>query len=1453
MTFSAELFTSNVRRSRKSIGAQSDARHAADKENATVDVGSAMAASRKSRSKSMGPGGLDALKQSTGNRRASLAAPVKLPRSILKPTISLLPEIPPLKKGARGSSSTSSVRDSTRDLSLSSEDLKGSKLPLRTEEEQQAAAREREERDRRDARRKSLANRRVSFAAEATLHTFHEIEYMQDSTTSTDSTRRASSAPKSPSRSSTSDEREENPQSQVDIVPKSPDNQRELHQRRRRSSGASSMNFGSADDDTIASTVYSSDSEPADAVEDIVEEEDDASTSDSDDGTMMTIDTEEVTGVSVASDRSTATDDDSTLDEALRIAARRAGNQDLREERDDEDSDDGEEIIPSFGWVKKVNQSNLPDDKSATQEVAEQKVEKQIQDNLDDETDIGMDMDMDMDMTSAVGRIIKPLDNDATELHDDVSMDVTKAIGGILSQDKANESARVSPDLDADDGEMEFTTAIGGIRSSHNDEADDVKENEDMSMELTSIMGGVLSLNRDKRTTASEQEPSRNEAEASPDDGAMDMTVAVGRIISADDPTSPSVEDMTMGMDMTTVLGGILNNRATSPRTLNKRIMEEEADRPNSPKAAIAKAVAQQSPLRRSSRTSQMDAAPSDSPGQSAFQGKGLRRSSGLRVQATPESTTPSRSRTTSRTPSPLKGSTPRQRALSAKKSQWERQSPKAEVESSPLMSSPVRDVARTPSPKKSTQKRGSLFRNDMQTGSRTPTVILTPSKRELSGVGLDRAGLGSPKVAALCDRRESIGNSASNFVPGKRIVAFEEPKDIERELDRERHDDEDKENGRKILEREADGSQEDKDATFNLREMINSLSPKWKPLRGRKSLHVGSAKGLLGKRPAELDDEEAEFNDGVKRLKGHQSSPVKNIRLQQPPSVIETTGRLTRSARKSLEKPASTSTPSISSPVKDRPATTPQHQGRFKDVDDSPAPLEARLDDARPKDASDLEREVDEEKIHLQDFLNMTSIRFMELTTTKRRHTVAPGTLEDGTASDGQDTLSLERCVVAGACTVPMLELYQHSCRELKKYISEGRRMVKEIENETFEENPPLFREYMSATPDVKALMDNQFKNVKTHARLLSKAMWYEWRMKLQDGLKEGLISIAEGMDRDDKNLEEQQEILAGVLPAVSARYTSLQEQHDNLQEVAQELADCDPAELQSARDELVALDEDVAVKRKEIAELRQQLEASTTEVEELSQKKAECLEEIEQSEKTREKFRGWTSKEVNTLKARVDAIEKKHGWTIAGFSGSSVSFTYKREIELLLDTSSLQSSSSDPTIELRYIADSRDDNPSPKTMEKEFFLQVIRDDARIMQQSGAKTWDLLGAIQSGWDEARRVSLQISRINVVFPTNVTKSSDSTISVTSSLLLVPLTTRVEVTLMLRGSSGDGGVVVGISAGARVIYGEHFNIGKIQDFLMTRIGNATDEGGEDWSDILMELQRRLIARGKKQEA
>ncbi|KAK4101633.1 Spc7-domain-containing protein [Parathielavia hyrcaniae] len=1389
-----------TRRTRKSIGGDTSTRKTLGQENGTLDVAGSLGGNRKqSRSKSMGPGGLDTLKKGSGNRRASLAVPP--PRSILKPTIPLLPDIPSYKPKETPGSNGAGI------------EAGGTKIALRTEEEQQAAAREREEReraqlerdikDRRDARRKSLANRRVSFAAEATLHTFHEVDEMQDSTASTDSTRRASSI----AAQSSSVPQDQHPDEGLPSVPtghaddhvaESPANQRDLHQRKRRRSSAASSMYGS--DDTVASSIYDSDFEHADVQAIEMEGSSD------DDGTIMTVEAEEMTSASTASAASpSAGDTTGSLDENLRLAARLAVTQSL---------DEDEEVIEGFaGWGRKnPSQENLSQSNAKETDTSGQKADYQG-------SDIGMDMDMDMEMTSAVGGILYPelpSPGKDDEVNEDMSMDVTTALGGILSKAKAflrRKSVNPTPQPalnEFGDQTMDFTTAVGGIQQRRVSDIShvDTDENEDMSMELTNAVGGLLfglskgevNNNKRRRTIATEDEI---------DDGTMmDMTMPIGRILpnGAEDDDG----DQTVGMDMTVAVGGIIKSASTpETRSAARKIMELEADEPDHPMTTTAdRATAPNQPAG-------LIADENANPGVSAFQGRGLRRTP-------PRTESPATRSSGQPSSSPMRLSpSPKRSVIQARRSPT-RTPPSVfgSQSSSPIrnLSSPVKTTPRSPA-------RTKLFHQDPSTGLNTPRVVLTPQGRRLSGVGADRPGLGSPRVAEIFDRRESIGEAASPFVPTqpanpRRNVAFADPREMEVEIDRERQDQHEKEDSRLILEREVNGSQDDREGSVNLREMIQGLSPKKHPLKGRKSILVGSALGLLGKRPAELDDDDdSEGPDGVKRLKGHRGSPVKNIRLQSPPSKAETTtGRRTRPSMRPAELADTDS-------------------GRFRNANNDQLTTTIDFDHTGPMDEAEAQFEDDGERIHLQDFLNMTSIRFMELTTTKRRHTVAPGTSRESTAAGGKDDLSFERCVVAGACTVPMLELYQHSCRELKKYISEGRRIVREIETETFEENPPLFREYMTASPDFKVLIDNQFKNVKTHARLLSKAMWYEWRTKLQDGLKEGLLKTAEGMDNDERLLAEQQELLSSVLPDMVKRLEELEREHEKLEVIAQELADCDPQDLEDARAELAAVDDSIAEKARKLAELQRELDESVREAEALAQQKQQYLDEIRQADIVREECRGWSANEISKLKAQTDAIEKKTGWAIRSISGTTITMRYKREIELVFYVSSLQQQQQQQQasfVSLRYVAET----PPQCPPEKAFFLHHIHELLLQKQQQthpAAHPSRLLGMVSSAWDRAGAVSEHIRRLNLSFPTSVVRRTAApvlpTTAITTTLDEEEEGTRVEVVLKLGterrgggddddGGGGGGGrglVDVVVLPEARVVYGEPFNAGVFVGF------------------------------------
>ncbi|PSR79791.1 hypothetical protein BD289DRAFT_441911 [Coniella lustricola] len=1409
--------TSTTRRMRKSLSVV-DREHAP----AALGAGLTLAENRKkakSRSKSMGPGGLDALKAGSGNRRVSLANPTQPPpRSILKPTIPL-PEIPSFKSRIPQPVSSHPSTETTTNENHS--ESSGTKVAVRSEEEQQATARDREEqeraaaaekeaKDRRDARRKSLANRRVSFAAEATLHTFHEIEYMQDSTTSTDSRRASSLAAQSPAAQQSGNAVESAsgppstpPEHNEETVAKSPEDQRRLHQknRRRSSGGAPSRAFDNQQDNTVASTVYDSDVD--DDGDDVAEVQSEASDSNDDsdsDGTMVTVEAEEMTSMSLASSRYRDEGEESatsSLDGALKEAAQRAVDQ-TRE------PDEDEEVIPGFiGWGKHARQR---------QQQASLAQPAQPRNNLPSSSPYkssplksdadGTEMGMDMDMTNAIGGIIDPDEPESPS--DDVSMDVTHVLGGILPQLPNEPDEQQAGDGESIQGDqtMDLTTAIGSIQQGPISEGDsDHQSDEEMSMELTTVMGRVLAA-KNKQVQASFPPSS------SPIKEKMGNEADTEQVVDGDDE---------MGMDITAAFGGIFESHPTpDDRTAAKQLMEQEADE-QPLTTGIITSTSQQSSTR--TRLSTAAGPSKGSPSFSAFRGTSIRRSSGILFPAAPKS--PS-IRNSSRTPSP-------------------------ERHAATARTSSPRTKAISKSPKSATKQSTGLFQQD----STLPIVVLTPQRPKLSGVGIDRSGVGSPRVTEILSRRSSIGDSAAVFspvlVPGQRkAVAFEDPKILEEEIDQDKRDDEERENFRR-------GVSDDRDATLNLKEMILGLSPKKNPMKGRKSLHVGSAKGLLGKRPSELDnDSDTEEQDGVKRLKGLQGSPVKNIRLQQPPSKAETTGSRATVARD--ENVDNESTPTTGAESHDNTtATTPVGQKRFYDAEDQPtrtinfnASPSINLPELQPNEGGD--------KLHLQDFLNMTSIRFMELTTTKRRHTIMPSARKGSLSAEDKDGISLEKCVVAGACTVPMLELYQHSCRELKKYIAEGRRIVREIETETFEENPPLFKEYISASPEFRSLMDNQFKNVKTHARLLSKAMWYEWRMKLQEGLREGLVKTAEGMTADQELLDKQQKLLSSALPAMLKQSETLGRECDNLEALASELQDCDPQELESARADLLAVDSDVQAKKREIALLQAQLQEAEGSVEQLTERKRGCHSDIAEAEKIRQEYRGWTGDEIKTLKARVDAIEAQHGWAIKGAKGTVLSMTYLREIELVFDVAALKAAQADSRVEVRYVAVNRDQSGRQATPEVEFCVQSIRSHVTQWAQTRRGVSRMLQVVSAGWDRARVLSNQVRQLNLMFPTLVKYTSASSLVVKSALLLAPLKTKIEVVLQIQSTESASGVEFIVSPQAGVVYGEQFNAAKLVGFLTSRLGDRVysrkEKATESWCGVVSDLHGKLASRSRK---
>ncbi|KAL2863839.1 kinetochore-microtubule binding complex subunit SPC105 [Aspergillus lucknowensis] len=1350
-----------------------------DKENATTDVSAvrpligrdtASGKEKKSRSKSLGPGGLDALQDSNGNRRKSVAVlPLK---SILKPTVPVSPvrNIPTFeetrkKTPARGAKKTEESNDTAQEGVLIDFETP-TRVPASNPDDQtnpfdtfnastirdeMAAAREQEEKERRErerkaimqqreARRKSMANRRVSFAPEATLHTWNVVEIPDDSTASSasNSTRRASSMAGTENQESAETPKQSEPPSSPDVdaesdIAFSPVQYPNLEQLRNRPVTQAHDSVGSSQD------MFSSPFSGSEASEDMGlrsnvrdDEEDDSSVSgfDGDSTAVSMDDMTSHSNLTAQTDGFESTTGTRRLNEALREARMRSIDGEDDEEVSMEIAD--QEITGAFQpWIKKGQRQSFDwEDLSARHD----------QENVD---------------PSKHSRMPEAISGNGDE---DLSMDVTNAIGGIIPNSRQSVGRRKSSgeETNYEEQTMELTNVVGGIAQSVSPAksigVDSTLDNdEEMTMEFTSVVGGVLDSNKTAQSVNGNNGSlgqARNysewdDVEGDMEEGVdMEITGAIGSILTPiQEQTEPADEDHTAGMDFTAPVGKILSPQQMSP---DKEMRPDtDSQMGSSPFQETVRA----SPIK--SPAPFHVAAVASENGSPSLASVGPRRTRQSLSHATP--TTP-----TSMTPQVSPAKDP---------SVLSKHSAQTNLPSTPTSgpSSRKRGI-RGASPQKLFQPelqasdsqrrspRKSLFGHNAAGESAPLFVLRPPGKRRSSGLGIDKEGLGSPKVAAMLDKRRSIGEEAGEFVPQDKMpqgVRFEDPVKLQEEVDREREEEESREDGH------IRPAQNDRDPTASLRDMISSLTPRKNKVRGRKSLHVGAARGLLGKRPVELDEDE----NSPKRLRRREDmSPVKGVKLPPPPTKEQTVGR----ARHSPARKAFGLSPS-------KTGTTPARGSKTMLVSPDSAPNVVDRPDRSPEtnnegdEAGAVESAGPElEPIQLQDFLNMTNIHFMELTTTKRRHTTAPDSISKRAARlslDGDTRASasnFEDCVAAGFCTVPMLELYQHSCRELKSYISEGRQIIRSIESETYADNPPLFREYMSSAPDIRLLMDNQFRNVKTHTRLLSKATWYEWRMKLLEGLKEGLDRHMEEMKGDDILLSKYEALLNDAVPDLVTKHSFLKEEATKLQQLADELENCDQDELQRARNKLASLEDEIGSKKKMLKGLQDEVQEKTDTIDAGVELKTEFLAQIQEAERVKEECRGWSAREIRELKDSVHRIEQQTGWSISSASSSEldagpvVTMVYRHQLHLKFHPGSFYvesgskgaspSTKTDTPVGLSYSpendAKSTDRTPplSPIAL---LILKSLQNQVARIEQPKVTPKQLLHFVSRAWDLA--------------------------------------------------------------------------------------------------------------------
>lgn len=231
--------------------------------------------------------------------------------------------------------------------------------------------------------------------------------------------------------------------------------------------------------------------------------------------------------------------------------------------------------------------------------------------------------------------------------------------------------------------------------------------------------------------------------------------------------------------------------------------------------------------------------------------------------------------------------------------------------------------------------------------------------------------------------------------------------------------------------------------------------------------------------------------------------------------------------------------------------------------------------------------------------------------------------------------------------------------------------------------------------------------------------------------------------------------------------------------------------------------------------------------------------------------------------LIARVRALQKTHHWSIASASGTSLTMTYKRTLQLYFSPESFmrnkavtmsKTSAEESPISLTYIGDAREYKPQPLSTEKRFFLQIMRAHLQCLPQGATKLKDLLQFVSCNWETACLIEEESRILGISHITDATILLDEVMAIKAVVLLRPLKTKVHVAFEVRVQSDEKAVELDVSVRptATVFYGEEFKEKKMAEFLEQKI-NTRDQTGFGvgiWARAVLELQQRLAARERK---
>ncbi|KAG8684662.1 hypothetical protein FRC08_013565, partial [Ceratobasidium sp. 394] len=312
-------------------------------------------------------------------------------------------------------------------------------------------------------------------------------------------------------------------------------------------------------------------------------------------------------------------------------------------------------------------------------------------------------------------------------------------------------------------------------------------------------------------------------------------------------------------------------------------------------------------------------------------------------------------------------------------------------------------------------------------------------------------------------------------------------------------------------------------------------------------------------------------------------------------------------------------------------------------------------------------EAELDEvPSISASDFLKMTRISFMDGLTVKRRSTIGLGVLGRG-RDDSQPPAGVADYIIAMTVGVPQLETFNYASKELKEYISNGKKAIRILEDDLDANNPYLFKEYLASGEEDRRAIEETLGGHKEAMRMRSKMSWYKWRHGFVQEMQAAADQEAELLKQDLESLRAVGSRFSEPIPSLREQHAKLKAQLATERAAVEAVKDCDPEAMEELKAGIAEQNTQIESYKADVQSSAAKLEKLKAKLEEVESDKRALLEQMRTHQEQLDALH--PTVEIVNLRDEFEKLQRLHLWRAVKLEERYIELVYDDRYRVQLE----------------------------------------------------------------------------------------------------------------------------------------------------------------------------------------